>query len=87
MDARTQAKRQRYAVNAWRLLTRRDARSVRRCKHWLRLCDGPEHLLTAAQQRRPQASFQLACDASGIDPNRWNELPVHTPETINAAFS
>lgn len=65
------AKKKRAAVNAWRLLWRRDARAVRRCKYWIRqygeIVDNPHGCL--------QVSFGLACEATGTDPSRWETKP------------
>lgn len=61
----------RAARNVMRLLTRTDARAVRRCKYWLRQY-GVRHF-TPYQLRRPQAPFELVCLATGVDPRRWDE--------------
>lgn len=64
-------KQKQYARNVWRLLTRRDARSVRRCKYWLRQYGIND--FTLEQPCRPQAPFDLVCLATGVDPRRWDE--------------
>lgn len=63
--------KERAAHNVMRLLTRTDARAVRRCKYWLRQY-GVRHF-TSYQLRRPQAPFDLVCLATGVDPRKWDE--------------
>ena len=64
----------RIARNCFRLLTRSDARSVRRCKYWLRQWGVAD--FTPAQLRRPRAPFDLCCLATGVDLHRWDEPTV-----------
>jgi hypothetical protein len=71
----------RIAKNAFRLLLRRDARSVRRCKYWLRQYGVRD--LTSAQLRRPQAPFDLCCLATGVDINRWLDMGSSEPATLH----
>lgn len=66
------AKQKRFAINANRLLVRRDARAVRRCKYWIRRFD-PTTEFTPEQLRRPQAPFDLVCIACGVNPHQWDE--------------
>ena len=67
-------KKKQAAINAFRLLTRRDARSVRRCKYWLRQYGVRD--FTPDQLRRPQAPFDLCCIATGIDPHQWDQPTI-----------
>lgn len=75
------ATKTRIARNAFRLLTRRDARAVRRCKYWLRQYGVRD--FTPDQLRRPQAPFDLCCLATGVDINRWLDMGSSEPATIH----
>lgn len=71
-------KEARAARNAFRLLSRRDARAVRRRKYWIR-----QYGDTLSDRHATQVSFQLACAATGTDINRWLDMGSSEPATVH----